>query len=167
MVPTETKRLAFREWTVADLAAFHAICSDPLVMQHVGDGRPWSMAHAEQFIARAIGMSEEFGFCQWALIDKEFSQLIGYCGFVDSADGIEIGWRLAQSYWGQGLATEAARRALQHGFDSLGFTRVVATVQAANQASIRIAEKLGMKSVNRFRRGEREMLVFAIEAEQL
>lgn len=75
----------------------------------------------------------------------------------------EIGWRLAPEYWGQGLATEAARSALQHGFESFPFDRVIATVQAANTASIRVIEKLGMKLENRLDRAGRKVSVYVIE----
>jgi len=81
---------------------------------------------------------------------------------VQSEDGTEIGWRLAPEFWGQGLATEAASGALEHGFQTLGFQRVIATVQAANAASIRVIEKLGMQHESSFQRNGREVLTYFI-----
>lgn len=162
-LPPPAERLLFRAWKPDDLDAFHSICSDPRVMQYVGDGHPWSRETTRQCIERAIAMSESLGFCRWSLIHADDSRLIGFCGFVESDDGPEIGWRLAADYWGRGLATEAARTVLKHGFETLGFQRVVAMVQAPNRASIRVVEKLGMEFVRSFQRNGREIVLFGVE----
>lgn len=164
--PPETERLIFRDWTAADLEPFHALCADPSVMQFVGDGEPWSWERTEQFLARAREMSQTLGFCQWPLIHKPGSAVIGFCGFVPTSDGAEIGWRLAPEYWCRGLATEAAHAVLKHGFETLGFQRIVATVQSPNLASIRVMEKLGMQPESRFHRNGREVILFSITRER-
>lgn len=158
----ETTRLILRGWDAADLEAFHSICSDPRVMQYVGDGQPWSLDTTRRFIERASEMSRACGYCQWPLIYKSNSALIGFCGFVPAGDGVEMGWRLAQDYWGRGLATEAARRVLTHGFETLAFNRVIATVQAANQGSLRVVEKLGMTLETFLSRNGREVLAYSV-----
>lgn len=164
-LPPATERLIFRDWQPADLEPFHALCSDRDVVQFVGDGSLWSREKTRQFIDRACEMSKTLGFCQWPLIDKATSELIGFCGFVPADDGAEIGWRLAKAFWGRGLATEAAQTALKHGFDTLGFPRIVATVQASNRASRRIVQKLGMNFESSFSRNGRDVLLFAIDKE--
>lgn len=146
-----------------DHDSFHSICSDPHVMKYVGDGQPWSPQKTREFIERASATSATCGFGQWALIRSDDSKLLGFCGFVDSDEGPEIGWRLAADSWGRGLATEAARAALKHAFDVLEFRRVIATVQAANRASIRVVEKLGMQPERSYQRNGREIIVFAVE----
>ncbi len=57
---------------------------------------------------------------------------------------VEIGWRLAKRYWGQGLATEGALAALLYGFDELGLQEIVSFTVPENVASRRVMEKLGM-----------------------
>jgi len=158
----ETERLIFRDWEPNDLEAFHKICSDSRVMRFVGDAQPWPIDRTRQFIARAIAMSAEHSFCQWPLILRSDSNLIGFCGFVPAVDGAEIGWRLAPEYWGRGLATEAARSALHFGFTMLAIPRITATVQAGNRASLRVIEKLGMCRMASFQRSGREVLEYAI-----
>ena len=154
-IPLETERLRFRDWNAADLAPFHSLCADPSVMQFVGDGEPWLLEDTEQFIERAREMSRTLGFCQWPVINKTNSAVIGFCGFIPASDGAEIGWRMSKEYWGRGLATEAARAVLKHGFETLGFQRVIATVQSPNRASIRVVEKLGMQPESSFQRNGR------------
>jgi ribosomal-protein-alanine N-acetyltransferase len=58
---------------------------------------------------------------------------------------VEIGWRLARHAWGRGYATEAARRALQHGFEALGLEEIVSFTVPANLRSLAVMERLGMR----------------------
>jgi RimJ/RimL family protein N-acetyltransferase len=57
---------------------------------------------------------------------------------------VEILWALERAAWGKGLATEAARAALDYAFDVIGLDRVVALARPANGRSRQIMEKLGM-----------------------
>jgi RimJ/RimL family protein N-acetyltransferase len=60
------------------------------------------------------------------------------------APAIEIGWRFARAYWGQGYAFEAARALVDDGFGRLSFDEIVAFTVPANQRSWRLMERLGM-----------------------
>jgi RimJ/RimL family protein N-acetyltransferase len=55
-----------------------------------------------------------------------------------------VGWRLARSAWGRGLATEAAREALRVAFDEVGLPEVVAMTSVVNTPSRAVMERLGM-----------------------
>ncbi len=74
---------------------------------------------------------------------------------------------LAPESWGQGLATEAARAIFKHGTETLGFQQVIATVQTANVASIRVIEKLGMTLVKSFDRDGREVMLYSKDTSSL
>jgi RimJ/RimL family protein N-acetyltransferase len=160
----ETNRLILRRWTPADELPLFAICSDPVVMQYVGDGAPWSRERTRQFIEEALATEQQCGYCRWPVILKDDGMLAGFCGFAPAEHGAEIGWRLARGYWGQGLATEAARAALEFGIQKLGFQRVTATVQSGNEASLRVAVKLGMVVEKRIERNGREVLILVANA---
>lgn len=160
--PPETERLIFRDWSAEDLESFHSLCADSSVTQFVGDGESWSLERTEHFLARAREMLQTLGFCQWPMIYKPGSAVIGFCDFVPTSDGAEIGWRLAKEYWGRGLATEATRAILTHGFETLDFQRIAATVQSPNRTSIRVIEKIGMQPESRFHRSGREVIPFSI-----
>lgn len=164
VTPPDTDRLRFRGWWNDDFDPFHAICSNSRVMKHVGDGEVWQSERTHQFIQSANENLWDYGYCQRALIHKADDKLIGYCGFVKTETDPEIGWRLAPDYWGQGLATEAARAALKYGFVVLNFNRVTATVQSENTASVRVIEKLGMTLERRFDRDGRGVMVYAVSA---
>jgi RimJ/RimL family protein N-acetyltransferase len=57
----------------------------------------------------------------------------------------EIGYVLHPAHSGQGFATEAAHRLLHLAFDELDLHRVIARVDADNEASARLAARLGMR----------------------
>jgi [ribosomal protein S5]-alanine N-acetyltransferase len=214
MVVLETPRLLLRQWTLADVDPFQAVCADPRVMQFVGSGETWTRARTAAMIETAMAHEQQHGYCRWAVVLKPVERadesaqqvrrssaaaqpadyeppphkepligfcgvqrrgasflacpsqptgpLVGFCGFVPANEGAEIGWRLSADCWGRGLATEAARAALRHGFDVLSFPCIIATIQAGNAASLRVAEKIGMQYAQRFERGGREILVFAL-----
>ena len=56
---------------------------------------------------------------------------------------------LAPAFWGRGLATEAARAVLAHGFGTVGLARVIAATDVPNTASTRVMERLGMRFTHR------------------
>ncbi len=56
----------------------------------------------------------------------------------------EIGWRFAPEYWHRGYATEGARCALNHAFNTLGWKEVVAMTAAVNIPSQRVMQRLDM-----------------------
>jgi ribosomal-protein-alanine N-acetyltransferase len=82
----------------------------------------------------------------WAVVDKASGALVGQCGLNRLPDGsdVELLYALARAEWGRGLATEAGRAALEHGFQSVGLRRIVAVTRPEHAASRRVMERLGM-----------------------
>jgi ribosomal-protein-alanine N-acetyltransferase len=117
-------------------------------MRYITGGEPWTDQRIQEFVAAQQRLQEERGFCRWKLIDKATGELAGFCGmgFLHLAgEDPEIGWWLARRYWGQGLASEAARFALDDGFERVRLDRIVSIARPENRASTRIMEKLGLK----------------------
>jgi RimJ/RimL family protein N-acetyltransferase len=146
-VPIETCRLWLRVFEPADLDALAKINSDPDVMHHTGDGNPVSREETDRRLRGYIEHWRENGFGLRAAIHKSDHVFVGFCGlqFVAGTQEIEIGFRLAKKYWGQGLATEATRAVLRHGFEVLGLERVIGLAGPANVVSQRVLEKSGLK----------------------
>ena len=142
----ETERLLIEEWRPEDWLRFRPIATDPAVMRYISTGQPWPDERIQQFVAKQINQAQTDGFCLWKLVEKSTQRLVGQCGLqpLGQTGEIEIGWWLARDYWGRGLATEAARRVLQYAFETLHLKRIIAIAQPANQASIKVMQKLGM-----------------------
>ena len=143
----ETSRLRFATWVKEDWEEFRRLTSDPLVVRYITTGEPWPDERVKEFVARQIENWEKQGICLWKILPKDGDTLIGICGLQRLPEGpdVEIGWWLAPSHWGRGLATEAARHALAYGFEVSNFERIVAIAQSANRDSLRVMEKLGMR----------------------
>ncbi|MFZ3215704.1 MAG: GNAT family N-acetyltransferase [Candidatus Acidiferrales bacterium] len=143
----ETARMRLLPWQPDDWLLLRPLATDPEVMRYITNGEPWPDERIREFTARQITHFATLGYCLWKLIHKETSALIGFCGLQPLAgtQETEIGWWLARAHWGQGLATEAARAALEDGFARAGLQTIVAVAMPANRASLRVMEKLGME----------------------
>lgn len=145
-----TPRTLLRRWQEDDLDAFAAICAEPEVMRWIGDGRVLDRAGTAERLDAFRRHWEEHGFGLFALVLRQTGELAGFTGLAvptflpEILPAVEIGWRLGQQHWGQGLATEAARAVVRHARDDLGLERLVSIHQVGNDASSRVMLKLGM-----------------------
>jgi RimJ/RimL family protein N-acetyltransferase len=147
-----TERLIIRPFTVADFEAIYAVWSDPLVMGAV----PSQAYDREQSWARLTGKFRHqalHGFSKWAMTDRASGTVIGECGvhYLEDGPDIELGYKLARAFWGQGLASEAAQACLNWALAERP-ERVVAIVDPANTGSARILRKIGMMRDGTFSR---------------
>ena len=138
----ESERLVMRGWREADLDALAEIGADPAATRHLG-----AMSREESWrrMAYFTGHFALRGFGFLALEEKATGACIGWCGhyFPDNWPDREIGYTLVRSARGKGYATEAARRALVHAYDELGWTTAISFIALSNSASIAVATRLG------------------------
>jgi RimJ/RimL family protein N-acetyltransferase len=150
----ETERLLLRPWRPAeDLDALTALNADPAVMRWVTPNRPLTGTESAELLDRVIRHWDQHGFGLWALVPREGEGAAGCVGFAGLAvpsflpavlPAVEVGWRLHPDWWGRGLATEAARASIDYGFERLGLRTIVSIIDARNDRSLRVAERLGM-----------------------
>jgi len=145
-----TERLVLREWAEGDADAFYAAMNTPAVMRWLGGVQTpeqWRAAYD-----RLAGFTRDFGHTFWIVERKADRELLGLCGLkrvnapgAPNPGDFEIGWRLRQSAWGQGVAKEAAIATLDLAFARFAAPYVVALTVAGNCASWGLMERLGMK----------------------
>lgn len=145
----ETERLILREFDEGDLAAFYVLGSDPAIVRYTGDPVALtSLEHALEILrSRTLADYRKHGFGRWAVVHKADGKVIGFAGLKhleDRGGEVDVGYRFLPAYWGQGLATEASRPAIEYGFTHLQLPRIVGYVHPANVASVRVLEKLGL-----------------------
>lgn len=136
-----------RSWRDDDLAAFHAICSDPEVMATLGP--VMTRAEVSALVERMQRIEAEHGHCFWALVRQDDNRLLGWCGVIRGTVGPvtgkpEFGWRMARAAWGQGYVTEAARAAIAWFFENRDDPSVWAITHTGNHRSRAVMERLGM-----------------------
>lgn len=143
-----TDRLRLRPWEDRDLAPFAAMNADPRVMEFF----PATLDRAESdaLARRIVDGFVQRGYGLWAVEVPGVADFIGFIGLsvprfeAHFTPCVEIGWRLAASYWGQGYAAEGAQVALAFGFLDGGMEEIVSFTAASNQRSRRLMERLGM-----------------------
>ncbi|SEP18525.1 Protein N-acetyltransferase, RimJ/RimL family [Aquisalimonas asiatica] len=137
--------------------------ADPEVMRHSIRG-VLTEEDTRGFISWCIGLYQRCGYGPLALEDKESSGLIGFCGLspetVAGVEEVHVGYRLAQRFWGKGLATEAVRATVMDGFQTHRLGSVIAIVEPGHPASCRVAEKAGFGSIQRQQFHGRDVLVY-------
>jgi RimJ/RimL family protein N-acetyltransferase len=85
------------------------------------------------------------GYGLWAVELRTTGEFIGRigCWNPDGWPGFEIGWTLRREFWGHGYATEGAQAAVQFAFRDLDQSRIISLIQPGNDASVRVAQRLG------------------------
>jgi len=145
-IPTlETERLILRPFREVDVTALFEMSQDPDVVRYVGDRRVPTLQDTWRWIAGWIGHWALRGYGQWAIEERKSGRLIGRAGIINPADwpGAEVGYLLGRAWWGHGYATEAARAAMDWGFEQVGFGDLLSLIDPANQPSIAVATRLG------------------------
>jgi RimJ/RimL family protein N-acetyltransferase len=143
-----TPRLRLRWITPDDAEALFAMFADPAVVQY-WSGDPWtSIDQAHKSIADSLANYADGSGLRFVVELVDQPGLIGTVTlhkFVDSSRRCEVGYALAQPYWGQRYAGEALRALLEYGFRELDLNRIEADIDPANVASGRLLERYGFR----------------------
>jgi ribosomal-protein-alanine N-acetyltransferase len=141
-----TERTVIRPFSLDDVPDAHPVFRDPEVGRFMVGGADATLADTQDRIVRYMAHQKRHGFAKWAVRLQDTGEYIGDAGIMTlpATGEVELGYRLARSHWGRGLATEIAAAWLQHGLEDLEFPRIIAFADPKNTASIRVLEKLGM-----------------------
>ena len=140
-----TTRLLLRPGWAEDAPALTQAIADEMIVRNLASAPwPFSLRDAEAFLAaprdpilHALLIFERTG---------GEPQLVGACGLGRRPSGsVELGYWIARSHWGRGLATEAGRQLVEIA-RTLGLARLEASHFLDNPASGRVLEKLGFQS---------------------
>jgi RimJ/RimL family protein N-acetyltransferase len=146
MTLIQTPRLRLRPRIPEDVQSIITMDSDPEVRRFMG-GPLDPEIHGKEVLANiVVGRARHWS---WAIELKDSAGFLGMCLLrpLEDTGFICMGWRLIRPYWGHGFATEASRAVLQQALGALAIDPVVAIVDPRNIASIRVAEKIGMRQV--------------------
>lgn len=132
----------------ADREPFAALNADPRVMEYFP--RLLSREESDTFAERVEAHIATHGWGLWAVEVPGVTPFAGYVGLArprfDShfTPCVEVGWRLAAEFWGNGYASEAAAAVLSFGFQVLMLPQIVSFTVPANRRSVRVMERIGM-----------------------
>ncbi|ASP38437.1 hypothetical protein CHH28_07015 [Bacterioplanes sanyensis] len=139
-----TERLTLRPWRQSDAEALAALNADEEFVRYLG-GQTLSAEDSWRVLAVLAGHWALKGYGFWAVEITHTGEFIGRVGLWQPHGwpGLEIGWGIAPSHWGQGYATEAARASLAWGFQNLDTESIISVIHPENQASKNVALRLG------------------------
>jgi [ribosomal protein S5]-alanine N-acetyltransferase len=146
----ETERFYIRELRLEDEEGMFEMDSDPLVHRYIRKQPVQTLEEERDVIAFVRQQYIDNGIGRWAIIEKQTNEFIGWTGFKlmretvnGQTDYYDFGYRLKQSVWGKGIATETGRAALRYGVDKMNLWPVFAMTDVNNAASRHCLEKLG------------------------
>jgi RimJ/RimL family protein N-acetyltransferase len=138
--PTST----LRDWSTDDAAVIVKYANNTRIASHLRDAfpSPYTKEDADRFVAFATGPGRHLYFA----IDIG-GEAIGGIGISPLEDvkrrTAEIGYWLAEPFWGRGIATGAVRALVPVAFETTGIVRLEAGIFSDNPASMRVLEKCG------------------------
>lgn len=150
----ETERLVLRGWRKDDFRPWFDILQESAVARFLG-GTSTTLEDCWRRLSGAAGSWPMVGFGGWAVTSRGDDTLIGNIGLFNAwrdfepqfGEQPEMGWIFSTRAHGEGLATEAARAALDWAEAKLDPTPIWAIIDPDNGASFRLAEKLGFERV--------------------
>lgn len=142
--------MRLRPITADDVDDLVALDSDPEVMRYLTGGEA---TPRETIVERSLPRFTRHypgiaAVGYWAAETVSDGEFLGWFEFRplddDSAEVVELGYRLRRAAWGRGFATEGARALIRWGFLELGVQRVTADTMSVNAKSRRVMEKAGL-----------------------
>lgn len=126
-----------------------------------------SAAQVREMLARDAEHWERDGFGPWIFRERDGGGAVVARGglkraHVNDRDEVEVGYAVAASRWGDGLATEIARASVRVAFEELGLPDVVAFTRTTNVASQRVMEKAGLRREVEFEHVELAHVLFRV-----
>lgn len=143
----ETARVVLRQWSSDDYPKFASMNADPAVMRYFPN--LLSREESDTLTKKFENLIVEKGWGFWVAQRKSDNAFMGLVGLNQAddlpvANCMEVGWRLAQIYWGKGYATETAAASLHFAFSILEQDRVAAFTAIDNSRSQAVMSRLGM-----------------------
>ncbi len=151
-IPTiETPHLVLRAWTAEDASGLHDILQEDGILQYFPNPNPPPRSKADDYIAHQLAHWQLYGYGHWAVVARDDGRVVGWNGleYLPELGETEVAYLLSRGVWGRGYATEAARAAVEYGFDTAGLAAIIGLVHPENAGSVRVLEKCGMTFADR------------------
>ena len=142
----KTKHLTLRPWMENDAECLYHFAKNPNVGPIAGWPPHQSIEDSLNVIKTVFSKRETY-----AIVKDDIP--IGCVGFLFHPDtnhwwgdgACELGYWIAEEYWGNGYAAEASKALISHAFNDLDISIIYATYKVGNVKSKRVLEKLGFK----------------------
>ena len=137
-----------RKWELSDAAAMAAALSNKKVQDNLRDGLPYPYTEQDgtDYISAMLLADENDTFAFAITVD---TKVVGSIGIFRQGNihrqTAELGYYIAEEYWGKGIMTEAVKQICEYVFDKSDIIRIYAEPFSYNVASCRVLEKAGFQ----------------------
>lgn len=142
----ETGNLLLRSWKKEDAECLYHFARNPKIGPIAGWPPHKSVDDSLNVINTVFSKDETYAIVKDNIPIGSIAILMGHDANHDWGDNSgELGYWIAEEYWGNGFAVEASRELLNHAFDDLNLDVIYASYRIENNQSKRVLEKLGFK----------------------
>lgn len=137
-----------RKWDLSDAADLAAALSNKKVQENLRDGLPYPYTKQDgtDYISAMLSADQNETFAFAITVDNK---VIGSIGIFRQGNihrqTAELGYYIAEEYWGKGIMTGAVKQICEYVFDKSNMIRIYAEPFAYNTASCRVLEKAGFQ----------------------
>lgn len=137
-----------RKWELSDAKELAAALSNKKVQDNLRDGLPYPYTEQDgtDYISAMLSTDENETFAFAITVE---GKVIGSIGIFRQGNihrqTAELGYFIAEDYWGKGIMTEAVKQICEYVFDKSDIIRIYAEPFAYNDASCRVLEKAGFQ----------------------
>ncbi len=156
-----TERCIVREFSMDDMQALFDLYAQPGMTEFVEPLYDWEeeKAYEEEYISN---MYRYYGYGIWLVCKKDTGKVIGRAGLeqrdFDGRTEPDLGYMICPAEQGKGYATEVCRAVLKYANEHLGFSKINCRIQKGNEASVRLAERLGFELSGEMNKAGKSML---------
>lgn len=149
-----TDRLQLLPMSEFDISFIHTLAARPESFKYERDSAPPSNEVAEKcrwYIERAKSLPSK-GAIRWIVLNRDVAigEVHVTCNWEETLEW-EIGWYFLAEHWYKGFATEAAKAVVHYVFHNFKINRLAAFLNAENERSAALAERIGMQKEGRMR----------------
>ena len=137
-----------RKWELSDAADLATALSNRKIQDNLRDGLPYPYTEQDgiEFISAMLSADENETF---AFAVTAGNKVVGSIGVFRQGNihrqTAELGYYIAEEYWGKGMMTEAVKQMCEYVFEKSDIIRIYAEPFAYNAASCRVLEKAGFQ----------------------
>lgn len=151
------KNFILRDWEQTDAESVAAAANNEKIAANLRNTfpNPYTLADARWYVNDCIEhKSDERQITKAIVVDGKAVGSIGVFAKDDVYEkSAELGYWLAEDFWGQGIMTEAVKMICAEAFDRLDIVRIFAEPFEHNQGSRRVLEKSGFTYEGMMRNG--------------
>lgn len=144
-----------RKWRIEDAADLASALSNKKVQDNLRDGLPYPYREQDgkEFILGMLSADENDTFAFAITVNEKVIGSIGAFRQTNiHSKTAELGYYIAEEYWGKGIMTEAVKQLCSYVFSNSDMIRIYAEPFAYNIGSQRVLEKAGFQYEGTLRR---------------